>query len=94
MARRRRAEVADHVEPHRGDVNAFYLGELRSLCRRCHERTKKQIERRGYDPGIGADGMPVDPRHPVYQGRRRGGSEATLKKVRIACPKSPKVSVL
>jgi len=32
------ATVADHVTPHRGDFNAFRLGQLRSLCADCHNR--------------------------------------------------------
>jgi hypothetical protein len=43
------------------------LGELQSLCFACHNSTKKKIEQRGYDPAIGADGLPLDPKHPVYQ---------------------------
>jgi hypothetical protein len=30
------ATVADHIESHRGDYNAFGLGQLRSLCAECH----------------------------------------------------------
>jgi len=30
------ATVADHIESHRGDYNAFRLGQLRSLCAECH----------------------------------------------------------
>jgi 5-methylcytosine-specific restriction protein A len=63
------ATVVDHVEPHEGDVNKFMLGKLQSLCARCHNSTKKLVETRGYDPAIGVDGMPLDPRHPVYRGR-------------------------
>jgi len=47
--------VVDHVTPDGGDVNAFYLGTLQSLRWDCHERTKKQIERRGYSAKIGLD---------------------------------------
>jgi 5-methylcytosine-specific restriction enzyme A len=63
------ATVADHIEPHHGDVNKFWLGKLQSLCRHCHESRKKFIERRGYDKAIGIDGWPSDPRHPVYRWR-------------------------
>ena len=58
------ATVADHVTPHKGDYMQFRLGRLQSLCARCHSSTKAIIETRGYDPAIGADGMPLDPRHP------------------------------
>jgi 5-methylcytosine-specific restriction endonuclease McrA len=65
------ATVADHVEPHRGDPNKFWLGALSSLCSRCHGATKQQVELHGYSREIGADGMPVDPAHPIY--KTRGG---------------------
>jgi 5-methylcytosine-specific restriction protein A len=62
------ATVVDHVEPHKGDYNKFRLGRLQSLCQSCHSSTKAIIEKRGYDPAIGVDGWPIDPRHPVYKG--------------------------
>ena len=61
------AQVADHIEKHGGNFNKFRLGALQSLCAACHNSTKNIIEKRGYDPAIGADGWPLDPRHPVYQ---------------------------
>ena|SRR5215831_5465846 len=33
------AEICDHVEAHRGDVNKFWLGPFQSLCKRCHDST-------------------------------------------------------
>jgi len=60
------ATVADHVEPHGGDANKFWLGELQSLCKRCHDADKKFVENRGYARDVGPDGWPLDPRHPVY----------------------------
>lgn len=30
----READVADHVEPHKGDRMKFFRGELQSLCQR------------------------------------------------------------
>ena len=62
------ATVADHIFPHHGDVNQFWCGALQSLCRPCHDGGKKFAENRGVDRAIGADGMPLDPRHPVYVG--------------------------
>jgi hypothetical protein len=32
------ANVVDHVTPHRGDWNAFVLGELQGLCEPCTSR--------------------------------------------------------
>jgi hypothetical protein len=61
------ATIADHVEPHKGDINRFRLGKLQSLCQHCHVSRKHEIEIRGYATDIGLDGMPTDPRHPVYR---------------------------
>jgi hypothetical protein len=64
------AEICDHVEPHHGDVNKFWLGPFQSLCKRYHDSTKRFVETRGFRPDIGLDGMPLDPRYPVYSRRR------------------------
>src|SRR5262245_30295226 len=68
------AAIADHIEPHKGNQQKFFFGELRSLCKLHHESAKKREEARGYSTAIGADGWPVDPRHPVYS-RGPGGHE-------------------
>src|SRR5436190_24209431 len=78
--------IADHVEPHKGDQQKFFFGELQSLCKLHHESAKKREEARGYSTRIGADGWPVDPRHPVYS-RGRGAcnfSEAGLNATAVA----------
>jgi hypothetical protein len=49
----------------------FFFGELQSLCKLHHESAKKRDENRGDSTQIGADGWPVDPRHPFYS-RGRG----------------------
>lgn len=59
------ASIADHVIPHRGDMRLFFEGELQSLCKPCHDGPKHSAEMRGYDTTIGADGYPVDERHPA-----------------------------
>jgi 5-methylcytosine-specific restriction endonuclease McrA len=59
------ASVADHVEPHRGDFAKFWLGDLQSLCKTCHDRDKRYLERRGHDRHIDRHGWPTDPRHPA-----------------------------
>ena len=57
---------SDHVEPHHGDVNKFWLGPFQSLCKECHDSTKKFVEKHGFRLDIGLNGWPLDPRHPVY----------------------------
>jgi 5-methylcytosine-specific restriction enzyme A len=69
------AAIVDHVVPHRGNWNEFRLGAVQSLCRNCHESRKKLIEHRGYDPTIGPDGYPVDPRHPALTIANRESSD-------------------
>jgi 5-methylcytosine-specific restriction protein A len=64
------AEIADHILPHHGEVNAFWTSPLQSLCKRCHDGPKRQRERRGYDATIGLDGWPIDPAHPANLPRR------------------------
>lgn len=63
------ATICDHVEPHHGDINKFWLGRLQSLCKPCHDGAKKVVEQRGYRTDIGLDGWPLDPRHPIYRVR-------------------------
>lgn len=58
------AIVADHVERHRGDRFRFFNGRLQSLCKGCHDSAKQQEEHAGYSSDVGADGLPLDPRHP------------------------------
>lgn len=61
------ATVADHVEPHRGDFDLFWNGELQSLCADCHDRRKQADERAGFSALVDEDGWPVDPRHPFAE---------------------------
>ena len=61
------AVIVDHIEPHRGDINKFWLGGLQSLCDPCHKSTKAFLELNGYRKDIGLDGWPLDPRHPCYR---------------------------
>jgi 5-methylcytosine-specific restriction endonuclease McrA len=42
------ASVVDHVIPHKGDHQAFWFGELQSLCRRCHDGRERQLEKQGF----------------------------------------------
>jgi 5-methylcytosine-specific restriction enzyme A len=66
-----RASVVDHVVPHNGEINRFWLGELQSLCVDHHNRSKQQVEHRGYANDIGNDGFPSDPNHPFNIASRR-----------------------
>ena len=60
------ATVVDHIEPHRGDRRKFWdPANWQSLCAPCHDGAKQAEERRGYSKEIGANGWPVDPRHPA-----------------------------
>jgi 5-methylcytosine-specific restriction enzyme A len=67
------ATVADHITPHRGNLNAFWLGQLQSLCVACHNRPKRAEDMRGYTDEVGLDGWPIDPRHPVNKPRKPRG---------------------
>lgn len=55
------ATVADHITPHRGDLDLFH-GPLQSLCAPCHDGPKQADDLRGYSIDIGPDGWPVDPK--------------------------------
>lgn len=58
------ANVADHIDPHRGDHDAFFHGELQSLCEIHHNAAKQSEELKGFSSAIGLDGWPIDSRHP------------------------------
>ena len=58
------ATVADHVEPHRGDEEKFWTGELQSLCAICHSGAKQSEEATGRKRGSDVNGVPLDPEHP------------------------------
>ena len=64
----KRAEVVHHVVRHNGDPKLFFRGPFESLCKECHDSAAQSEERRGYSTEIGADGWPVDARHPAYVG--------------------------
>jgi 5-methylcytosine-specific restriction enzyme A len=65
------ATIADHIQPHNGDLNLFWHGELQSLCTFHHNKTKQRIERKGskvidveYSSACDVNGRPIDPNHP------------------------------
>lgn len=60
------ASVADHVEPHHGNL-VLFAGPLQSLCAHCHNSRKARQERGGHMLGCDADGVPLDPAHPWRQ---------------------------
>ena len=41
------ATTCDHVNPHRGDVDAFWRGPFQSLCTPCHSGAKQRAEGMG-----------------------------------------------
>lgn len=57
------ATVADHIVPHRGNVELFYGGALQSLCASCHSAHKQRQERSGTLRGSGVTGEPLDAMH-------------------------------
>lgn len=59
------ATVADHVVPHRGDIDLFWTGELQSLCKLHHDSTKAREENGGWDSAADVNGFPIDPNHPA-----------------------------
>jgi 5-methylcytosine-specific restriction enzyme A len=63
------ATVCDHIEPHKGDWNQFWLGPFQSLCAPCHDSLKRSVEIKGYAKGHSASGYPLDPNHPWYTGK-------------------------
>ena len=63
------ATVADHIEPHKGNYNAFILGPLRSLCAACHDNLSGFTHKPYDSKAIGADGFPIDPLHPFNKQR-------------------------
>lgn len=53
------ATVADHVEPHRGDL-VLFEGALQSLCSQCHSSDKRRQESGSEPrPRFGEDGFPL-----------------------------------
>jgi 5-methylcytosine-specific restriction endonuclease McrA len=54
------ASVADHIKPHRGNLDLFYDPKnLQSLCQSCHNAAKKIEEGKGQTLGHGFDGLPI-----------------------------------
>ncbi len=65
MGRDVAGQCVDHVIPHRGDERLLLdPSNLQTLCFTCHNSAKHKIELRGFDHGLGVDGLPQDPNHP------------------------------
>jgi hypothetical protein len=50
-ARILRHQLLEHPlcrEPHRGDVNKFWLGPFQSLCKPCHDSSKRFVRHMGF----------------------------------------------
>lgn len=56
------ATIADHIEPHRGDLIKF-AGPLQSLCKPCHDSVKAREEGGSGVLGCDAAGRPLDASH-------------------------------
>jgi 5-methylcytosine-specific restriction enzyme A len=62
--RQRRADVVDHIIPHRGDAYRFWQeSNWQPLCTSHHNSTKQREEKTGLVVGCDADGIPLDPDH-------------------------------
>lgn len=58
------ATVADHITPHKGNKELFFdPNNLQSLCKTCHDSTKKRFENSGILKGGNTSGIPIDPNH-------------------------------
>jgi hypothetical protein len=73
------ATVVDHVVPHRANAELFFDGELQSLCVMHHNKTKQDIERRGFHTRVDINGKPIDPNHPA---NRHGGHHFLIESTR------------
>ena len=59
------ATVVNHRIPHKGDVTLFNdRANWQSTCAPCHDGAIQSEERIGYSNEVGADGWPMDERHP------------------------------
>ena len=59
------SNVVDHIVPHRGDQELFWdvANNWQALCRQCHSSIKQAWEKSGVEPGVSAEGIPLDPTH-------------------------------
>ena len=65
------ASVVNHITPHKGDQALFWdEANWEAVCKPCHDGPIQAQERhqRDYVDDVGADGLPLDPRHPFNRG--------------------------
>lgn len=62
-----KATDVDHKIPKRETTMEMWYEptNLQSYCKHCHDTSKFEEENFGYSTDIGADGFPIDTRHPV-----------------------------
>jgi 5-methylcytosine-specific restriction protein A len=61
-----RSAIVHHKQPHKGNLTLFYdPSNLEAVCWSCHSGGIQSEEVLGYNTTIGADGWPVDARHPA-----------------------------
>jgi len=64
------ASIVDHIQAHRGDDELFWDEDnWQALCKQHHDGAKQSEDKRGFSSAVGADGWPLDPRHPVNRRR-------------------------
>ena len=55
------ADTVDHIKPHKGDADLFWLRDnLQSLCKWHHDSHKALIENGKSIPIFGSDGWPIN----------------------------------
>lgn len=70
LGKSRKATVANHKVPHRGDRELFFRGALESACKNCHDQAIQREEIEGFARTIDAEGWPSDPNHPFNRSER------------------------
>ncbi len=65
-----KANIVDHIKPHRGDTRLFWdKSNLQSLTKPCHDIFKQSEEKggAGFDKGCNPDGTPLNRESSWYQ---------------------------
>ena len=71
------ATVVDHVVRHAGHADPLFwdTGNLQSLCKRCHDSIKAQLDEKGWARGFDAQGLPLYPDARRFDARRSQDAE-------------------